>query len=451
MRIINSTNQNPICSLAQLCLAFLRMIEYQDLYHRERGNSEATKQTRVDEILQEISVTGTYNLTLDELEHGARVAWRNAPKCANRKFWEMLTVMDFRHVKTNQEMFKACLELCERAIMDGAATTNVGIFRAQTPGTKDGPRIWNSQLYRFAYHKASRLGDPAEEEFTEIVKSWGWKPSEETNFDILPLVCQMDPLQAPEMFEIPKHYQFTVAIEHPEPSHTAISDMRLRWYGVPMVSNMDFSIGGLLFTAAPFNGWYSVTEIIRNYTDEGRYNLCKPVAEKMGYDTLSNASLYKDQVLVDLTKAILHSFRRQGTAIVDHHTLLEQFFIWYSKEKQKRGYVPGNWKWIIPPIAAHLTPSYLQLNKMTEYTLTPALFYAPGSSVYYKEYLARTKNIDEPEDQETRQESEFKTKDEKAQITIIYATTAGTSKKYARHLVQTLSGIFKVTLLNVDS
>ena len=65
------------------------MIEYQELYHRERGNSEATKQTRVDEILQEILETGTYNLTLDELEHGARVAWRNAPKCANRKFWEM--------------------------------------------------------------------------------------------------------------------------------------------------------------------------------------------------------------------------------------------------------------------------------------------------------------------------------------------------------------------------
>ena len=70
--------------------------------------------------------------------------------------------------------------------------------------------------------------------------------------------------------------------------------------------------------------------------------------------------------------------------------------------------------------------------------------------MYYQEYLAKTKNIDEPEDQEKQQESEFKTKDEIAQITVIYATTAGTSKKYARHLVETLSGIFKVALLNVD-
>ena len=38
----------------------------------------------------------------------------------------------------------------------------------------------------------------------------------------------------------------------------------------------------------------------------------------------------------------------------------------------------GNWKWIIPPLAASTSPCYLGLNKMIEYTLKPALLYAPG-------------------------------------------------------------------------
>lgn len=59
-------------------------IEYQELYQREKGRSNAVKQTRISEILAEIQATGTYRHTFDELQHGARVAWRNTPKCANR-------------------------------------------------------------------------------------------------------------------------------------------------------------------------------------------------------------------------------------------------------------------------------------------------------------------------------------------------------------------------------
>lgn len=36
-------------------------------------------------ILRSIEHEGTYAHTADELEYGARVAWRNAAKCANRK------------------------------------------------------------------------------------------------------------------------------------------------------------------------------------------------------------------------------------------------------------------------------------------------------------------------------------------------------------------------------
>jgi nitric oxide synthase oxygenase domain/subunit len=57
--------------------------------------------------------------------------------------------------------------------------------------------------------------------------------------------------------------------------------------------------------------------------------------------------------------------------MVDHHTLMRNFFNWYKKEEARRGYCPGNWKWIITPVSPTASPCYLQLNKMTEYTLKP--------------------------------------------------------------------------------
>jgi nitric-oxide synthase len=35
---------------------------------------------------------------------------------------------------------------------------------------------------------------------------------------------------------------------------------------------MKLEIGGIEFTACPFNGWYMVTEIGRNLADTNRYN-----------------------------------------------------------------------------------------------------------------------------------------------------------------------------------
>jgi len=36
---------------------------------------------------------------------------------------------------------------------------------------------------------------------------------------------------------------------------------------------MTFDIGGVIFPAAPFNGWYMGTEIARNLGDTARYNI----------------------------------------------------------------------------------------------------------------------------------------------------------------------------------
>lgn len=39
----------------------------------------------MEQVLDQIRRNGTYELAYNELQYGARLAWRNAPKCSNRK------------------------------------------------------------------------------------------------------------------------------------------------------------------------------------------------------------------------------------------------------------------------------------------------------------------------------------------------------------------------------
>lgn len=55
-------------------------------------------------------------------------------------------------------------------------------------------------------------------------------------------------------------------------------DFDLKWYALPAVANMLLEIGGLEFTACPFNGWYMSAEIgSRNLCDSYRYNMLKVI------------------------------------------------------------------------------------------------------------------------------------------------------------------------------
>ena len=94
---------------------------------------------------------------------------------------------------------------------------------------------------------------------------------------------------------------------------------------------MMFDVGGIQFTAAPFNGWldnfllylasnylntvctcyrYMAPEIAaRNFGDTYRYDLLETVADQMGLDTSNYSSLWKDRALVELNFAVLHSFK----------------------------------------------------------------------------------------------------------------------------------------------
>ena len=97
-------------------------MEYLDIYYHERTSAMKgtdgffSKEERMTMVRESIDQTGTYEHTFDELEHGARIAWRNAPKCSNRKYWQQLKLLDARNVSTNQGMFKACMKHLSKAV-----------------------------------------------------------------------------------------------------------------------------------------------------------------------------------------------------------------------------------------------------------------------------------------------------------------------------------------------
>ena len=352
--------------------------EFIELYGKENKVSEEDTMRRVAEVLESIESTGTYTHTIDEIRHGARVSWRNAPKCINRKFYNTLDVIDAREATTNEQMFEAIKTHLKRGIGADHIPVLMTVFRPQTPGMDDGPRIWNSQLIRYAGHRGNGeevIGDPAELNFTDTVKkyfSWVPKSGSPGMFDCLPLVLQIDPKQPPSIFELPEECLLEVPIYHPNVPE--ISSLGLKWYGIPAVSNITLDLGGLHYTAAPFNGWYMVTEIAtRNFGDESRYNLLPKIAEAMGIDSSTEETLWRDHALAAVNFAVLYSFKRARVSIVDHHTAAASFAQWHAEELKNRGYCPGNWKWIIPPTASSTSSIYLGLNKMTEYTLKPAL------------------------------------------------------------------------------
>ena len=319
-------------------------VEFLTLYKNENALPNQWLSDRLDEIAHKQEFTPT----TEELTFGARVAWRNSNRCIGRLFWNSLQVFDERHLETAEEIYQALLRHIEYATNGGKIRPTITIFKPKSV------RIWNYQLIRYAGYETEKgiIGDPDSIELTRICEELGWQ-GERTPFDVLPLVIQIGG-DEPTLFEIPKDKVLEVAIRHPQ--YEDLSKLKLKWYGVPMVSNMKLSIGGIEYNAAPFNGWYMGTEIgARNFADVNRYNLLPAVAEIMGIDTRSNITLWKDRALIELNLAVLHSFKEDGVSIVDHHTAAQQFKLFEQQEEVAERQVTGNWSWLIPPVSPATT------------------------------------------------------------------------------------------------
>ncbi|MGZ8744430.1 MAG: nitric oxide synthase oxygenase [Nocardioides sp.] len=333
-------------------------VEFLELFHAENPQSGPVE-PRIAAVVRQIDRTGTYWHTPEELAFGARVAWRNNARCIGRLYWRSLQVRDLRTVSDAAGVAGHCFEHLRSAGNGGKIRPMISVFAPETP-SRPAPRIWNEQLIRYAGYEQPDgrvLGDPRYRHLTSNLIQRGWRPPEPRGaFDVLPLVVETVE-EGPRMFRLPPGTVHEVALEHPE--LTWFGELGLRWHAVPVISNSRLVIGGVSYPAAPFNGWYMGTEIgARNLADTDRYDLVPTVADRMGLDTSDDATLWRDQALVELNRAVLHSFRVNGVTIADHHTESRRFLTHVEKEERAGRRCPVDWSWIVPPMSGSQTPVF---------------------------------------------------------------------------------------------
>jgi nitric-oxide synthase, bacterial len=340
-------------------------------FHQETGMDGLSE--RITAVDQEIRETGTYQHTEAELLHGVRMAWRNSNRCIGRLYWKSLTVRDKRNVTHPAEVGLALEEHLAWATNGGRIRPCITVFHPQRPDGSVPVRIWNKQLIRYAgYSKeeGSFIGDPAQLPFTRQCIERGWEGSGGA-FDVLPwLIAGEDGV--PVIHEFPRSLVLEVELSHPE--YPWFEELGLRWHAVPFISDMVLEIGGILYPAAPFNGWYMSTEIgARNLGDANRYNLLPVIAARMGMDVKDRKVLWRDRALVVLTEAVLYSFDRDGVILTDHHAASEQFLKFIRNEEMEGREVKADWAWIIPPMSGSATGVFHR--EYDNAVVTPNFFY----------------------------------------------------------------------------
>jgi nitric-oxide synthase len=314
---------------------------------------------RMRRVRREIGATGTYRHTRAELEFGARVAWRNSARCIGRLYWNSLHVRDRREVTTAPDVAAEAIAHLREATNGGRIRPMITVFAPDAPG-RPGPRILSSQVVRYAGHEGSDqaiIGDPANAGLTSLARELGWSPRRPPGrFDLLPLVVQ-EAGARPTLHDVPAGDVLEIAITHPQLAWFA--ELGLRWYAVPVISDMYLEIGGVRYPAAPFNGWYMCTEIgSRDFGDVSRYNQLPVIASHMGLSTGDERTLWKDKALTELNLAVLHSFTAAGVTIADHHTESVRFLQHLAREERHGRACPADWTWIVPPAAASATPVF---------------------------------------------------------------------------------------------
>ena len=243
-----------------------------------------------------------------DLRKDAQVAWRNSVRCSGRARWRSLRVIDARSVNSVEESFDALFEHLKRADANRSAESFITVFPEFDPDQAE-TRIWNHQLIRYAGYSGSNgsvLGDPMNIRLTQIAIDLGWQPPHQrSRFDILPIILQFRGKL--HLRPIPKEYVAEVTIRHPE--YPGIESLALRWYTIPVVSDMLFASEQAIYPTAPFSGHYVSTEIAaRNLADLKRYNQLPQIASAIGLDPSKHAQFWIDRALVALNEAVLWSF-----------------------------------------------------------------------------------------------------------------------------------------------
>ena len=220
----------------------------------EPGSSKPEKWVeRLKSIKASIQSTGTYTHNSEELIFGAKLAWRNSNRCIGRHFWRQLDVFDCRSISSEDAVSQALKKHIKHAFNKGSIKSTISIFAPKDPNSKkaDKVRILNHQLIRYAgfsQDDGSVLGDPHSLDFTEacLKNSWAPEPDQKTNFTPLPWAISIDgkPPSIHDVFKESPNLLNEVPLEHPE--NEAFKALDLKWYAMPLLSDMALVIGGIV-------------------------------------------------------------------------------------------------------------------------------------------------------------------------------------------------------------
>jgi nitric-oxide synthase, bacterial len=315
-------------------------------------------QERLTQVRGSVGRTGTYEHTFPELQWAARVAWRHAARCSGRDKWRTLRVRDRRTVSDPQQVGAETIAHLREATGGGRVRSWITVFAPDSP-QRSGPRILSPQAVQYAGYREPAggiSGDPLNVVLTELAASMGWK-GDGTAFDVLPLIV-IDAQGHPHLFQVPPDAVLEIPITHPEFGWFA--ELGLRWYAVPVITDMYLEAGGIRYPCAPFNGWYQAsTEVgVRNLGDPDRYNMLPAIAAGMGLDMSSVATFWQDRAAVELAVAVQHSFRAANVMATDHQTEARRFAQFAKTEESSGRPWCADWSWINPPISASTTPLF---------------------------------------------------------------------------------------------
>ena len=351
-------------------------------FYTESGQPESAMRARLTEVLTALRYDNYYHHTAEELAFGARVAWRNHARCIGRLYWQSLEVADCRSITEPAAIAARMEEHLNEAYNGGRIRSQISIFKPVEdqllPAT-----IENTQILQYAGYMQSDgrvVGDRQNLEATRIAQAMGWQGTgTQAMFDRLPLMIR-DAQDRRSIFSVPGDLWQEVPVNHP--TNDAISELGLRWYAVPVVSNMILSIGGIDYPCAPFNGFYMCTEIAsRDFSDKKRYDLLPRVANVLGIKPDDKIDpLWKDTVLTELNRAVLHSFETAGVTMIDHHRASEQFMDFYRREQSCGRHIASDWRWVVPPQASAATDVFHL--KMRNYHPLPNFYQSRATDGY---------------------------------------------------------------------
>jgi nitric-oxide synthase, bacterial len=340
----------------------LRAWDFIEVCHREIPDKLGGLRQRWAQIRREVAETGTYRHTRAELIHGARVAWRNSVRCVGRIRWSSLVVRDARRVTGARQVYRELMRHMRFATNGGRIRSTMTVF---APDDLLGPRvrIWNEQLIRYAgwtQPDGSVMGDPRYRGFTEMAARRGWRPPPSPGrWDVLPWIIETAD-DEPRAYDVPPRAVLEVPLSHPE--YGWFSELGLRWHALPVISNMRLHIGGIDYSAAPFNGFYLGDEIAsRNLSDADRYDQVAEVARCMGLNIGSDRTLWRDRAVVEINRAVLHSFDTAGVTMTDHHSEARHFMRFAAREEEAGRCPHADWSWINSHPVPPQTPTFHRL------------------------------------------------------------------------------------------